>query len=370
MGSSVSPIVCNLYMEDFEQKALATSQYSPEWWRRYVDDTHTVLKKAHSQQFTDHLNSIDDDIKWTTEGEEIKETTLEGEGTPTVTKERCLAFLDTVTVVDDERNIKTRVYRKNTHTDQYLNFMSNHPIEHKIGVVRTLMNRAEAVVSDEGDLRDEKQHIRKALQINGYPKWAVDKGDPALKQVTSADTTSQSPPRIQRATAAVKTKRCPAIIPYIKGVSEELRRAFHQYNIPAYFKPCNTLRQLLVRPKDKVLKDRVIGPVYNIECDSCSATYIGETERSLKARFQEHKRRSSETSEVSRHIHVDQPGHSVEMDSVKILDIEPRWFERGVKEAIHIRVNKPSLNRDGGRYQLPSVWNNILDRRVGGGGRS
>ena len=27
------------------------------------------LKKAYAQEFTDHLNSIDDDIKWTTEGE-------------------------------------------------------------------------------------------------------------------------------------------------------------------------------------------------------------------------------------------------------------------------------------------------------------
>ena len=34
-----------------------------------MDDTHTVLKKIHSQEFTDHLNSVDDDIKWTTEGE-------------------------------------------------------------------------------------------------------------------------------------------------------------------------------------------------------------------------------------------------------------------------------------------------------------
>ena len=33
-----------------------------------------------------------------------------------------------------------------------------------------------------------------------------------------------------------------------------------------------------------------------------------------------------------------------------------------------IRVNKPSLNRDLGRYQLPSVWNNILNKRVTGGG--
>ena len=116
----------------------------------------------------------------------MKETTSEGGGTPTVKKERCLAFLDTVTVLDEERNIKTRVYRKNTHTDQYLNFMSNHPLEHKIGVVRTLMNRAEAVVSDQEDLREEKQHIRNALRMNGYPKWALDKGDPALKEQNAA----------------------------------------------------------------------------------------------------------------------------------------------------------------------------------------
>ena len=169
------------------------------------------------------------------------------------------------------------------------------------------MNRAEAVVSEQEDLKAEKEHIRKALRVNGYPRWVIDKGDPEQRE--SANETPERPsPQIQRTTAK-KQRRKPAIIPYIKGMSEELRRAFNQYDIPAYFKPYNTLRQLLVRPKDKVLKDRVVGPVYNIECNNCSATYIGETERSLKARFQEHNRRSSETSEVSRHIHVDQPGH-------------------------------------------------------------
>ena len=40
------------------------------------------------------------------------------------------------------------------------------------------------------------------------------------------------------------------------------------------------------------------------------------------------------------------------------------WFERGVKEAIHIRALKLSLNRDGGRYNLPSIWNNIIKERL------
>ena len=94
-------------------------------------------------------------------------------------------------------------------------------------------------------------------------------------------------------------KKRPVIIPYIRGFSEELKRTFGGYGIPTYFKPTNTLHQLLVHPKDPVGKDKVVGPVYKISCEECEATYVGETERSLKARFGEHRRPSSTTSEVS-----------------------------------------------------------------------
>ena len=76
----------------------------------------------------------------------------------------------------------------------------------------------------------------------------------------------------------------------IKGMSEQIRRVFKKYDVPAYFKPVNTLRQLLPRPKDEMLKGRVVGPVYHIPCDLCDASKIAETERSLKARFMEQRR--------------------------------------------------------------------------------
>ena len=127
-GSPVSPIVCNICMEDFEQIALAQASDPPRWWKRYVDDTYTILKKEQAQAFTEYLNTIDDDIKWTTEGEvqqEIKVEDMDKE------VERCLEFLDTLSVINDDGTIRTRVFRKATHTDQYLNLDSNHPLEHK-----------------------------------------------------------------------------------------------------------------------------------------------------------------------------------------------------------------------------------------------
>ena len=51
------------------------------------------------------------------------------------------------------------------------------------------------------------------------------------------------------------------VIPYIRGFTEELRRVFGGYGTPTYFKPLNTLRQLLVHPKDPVWKDKIVGPV-------------------------------------------------------------------------------------------------------------
>ena len=83
-----------------------------------------------------------------------------------------------------------------------------------------------------------------------------------------------------------------------------------------------------------------------------------------KARFGEHRRPSSTTSEVSRHIHSDNPSHNIILENTKILSVEHKWFERGVKEAIRIRALNPSLNRDGGHYNLPPIWNNIIKERL------
>ena len=88
--------------------------------------------------------------------------------------EKALVFLDMWTVVEPDGSISMQVFRKDTHTDQCINFISNHLLEHERGVVRTLMNSAARFVSEETELEREKEHIRNALKVNGYPDWMLE----------------------------------------------------------------------------------------------------------------------------------------------------------------------------------------------------
>lgn len=68
MGSQVSPIMANIFMEDFEKKALSGSSMAPKLWKRYVDDTFVIwalgINRLH--EFLEYLNSINPSIQFTT----------------------------------------------------------------------------------------------------------------------------------------------------------------------------------------------------------------------------------------------------------------------------------------------------------------
>ena len=143
--------------------------------------------------------------------------------------------------------------------DQYLYFNNNHPLEHKRGLLKNLMHRVDTIMSDEKDKVKEKSHVKQALNMNGYLDWLINSTpsrEPSLESATDRSKTTKTP----------TSKELPVVLSYINGVSEQIKKIFKQYDIPAYFKPLHALRQLLVRLKDKILKEGVVGPVYHIPC--------------------------------------------------------------------------------------------------------
>ena len=53
-------------------------------------------------------------------------------------------------------------------------------------------------------------------------------------------------------------------------------------------------------------------------------------------------------------------GHNISVDNFNIVGREDQNLKRAIKEAIFIRVNNPSLNRNVGKYHLPHIWDEVL----------
>ena len=222
MGSPVSVTEANLVKENVEQRALNTCASPPAFWKRYVDDTFTVLPKGQVQQFHAHLNSIEPTIKFTVE--------MEQEGS--------LPFLDTRVIRNSDGSLTTTVFRKKTHSDWYLVFDSHHPLAHKVAVTRTLLTQADWICARVPDTDVEKRRITVALSSNGYPTTLVKK---------SWHPTPHSTPPLE-----LDTPKAVVVIPYVKHLSESIRRILSPLKICTCFRPHRTLRQALVNLKDRV----------------------------------------------------------------------------------------------------------------------
>ena len=122
----------------------------------------------------------------------------------------------------------------------------------------------------------------------------------------------------------------------------------------------NTVRSMVSHPKDRVPLLNKSGVVYKVECGGCNASYVGETKRRLESRLAEH-RKAVQRGEVNASAlaeHVWNAGHQVDWDSMKVLDASSRHHSRLALEAIHIRRQKNSLNRDRGK--LGTAYDSII----------
>ena len=190
MGSPISPIVANFFMEEFEVEAINTSQHPPYLWKRYVDDTFTIIKSAYKRDFLDHNNSIDQHIKFTSED------SWENGSMPS---------LDTLITPKEDGSLGTTVYRKPTHTDLYLQWDSHHTIPSKYSVIGTLHHRAQAICSTHHLLQQDEDHIYRALTKCKYPAWALNRIKIKTKKIQSIITTEATPQTLAETTTRIYT---------------------------------------------------------------------------------------------------------------------------------------------------------------------
>ena len=124
-----------------------------------------------------------------------------------------------------------------------------------------------------------------------------------------------------------------------------------------YHRPINTIRSLLVHPKDKTPDLQKCGIVYQITCPQCQHMYMGETGRTLSARMKDHTSHNTQPTAVRDHCR--EHGHIISKNNVEVLAREEGWFKRKVREAIKIKTLQPTINRNQG-FDLPAIYSEIL----------
>ena len=189
------------------------------------------------------------------------------------------------------------------------------------------------------EFQKEKKHLEKVLEHNGYPARFIRNSTRPTRRVEE----QESP----KATIS---------IPYVAGLSEDIRRIAGGYNIRTIFRTQGTLRQTLTKVKDQLADTQRSNVVYRIPCSTCEKVYIGETQRVLGTRIREHQDacRLGYTKKSAIAEHAWDAGHRPDWKGVKILDTASKKNKLLVKEAIHIQLTPRgsySIVTTGGRYR-------------------
>ena len=87
-------------------------------------------QESHEQVFLNHINNLDPAITFTADGNQENGT---------------IPFLDTLVKPEADNSLSISVYRKPTHTDQYLELDSHHKVAAKYSVIGTLNHGAKVV---------------------------------------------------------------------------------------------------------------------------------------------------------------------------------------------------------------------------------
>ena len=312
MGSPASVVIAEIVMQALEKTIFDNISY--KFWYRYVDDVIACIPSDLIDQTLEFINSIDSNIQFTKEKEESCR----------------INYLDMCIIRKENGHLEFNVFRKETHTDKYLDFNSYHPLCHKQSTARSLFSRA-IKICDNKYINKELDHITSALSTNSYPSNLIKK----VKENSFQSAVDRSKKQLKYVSA-----------PYIKGASERVSRILKPYDIELAHKPTNTIKSNICHMKDKRENQDKAGIVYQLECKDCNASYIGESGRCLKDRIKEHKKDVTKKNDKSNvYHHVRDTGHSFDFNNTRVLDVERMAYKRRYLESAYSVIEDKCINR-------------------------
>ncbi|MCG8432382.1 MAG: hypothetical protein MJA29_14590, partial [Candidatus Omnitrophica bacterium] len=325
MGSPLGPTLANFCLAHMESKLLpnTTTETKPALYLRYVDDIFCIFRNGISYEpFFQSLNDLHRNLRFTFE-----------------LGPNSLPFLDTLVKVTDGQ-VTTEVYRKPTYTGLMLNVSATCPLKWKTGLMQCLLHRAYTICSNWSLFTKEDAHLEHLFSLNGYSNQMFQS---CVNRYVSGkfQKRQERPPKEDSVEA-------PVYIPYIGQPSviygKKIRQIFKQYykmNIRVIFTTFKVKNYFSLKCRTPfILRANV---VYKYTClRDADVSYIGKTKRHMALRMKEHFTDSN--SAIRQHL-LSCPTCPSDHSSFSIMDTGRSEFECIIKEALHIKSNKPLLNK-------------------------
>jgi hypothetical protein len=336
MGASISSVVAQLVLEDLEETVISQLNFNLPFFYRYVDDCILAIPRDKKDFILNIFNSYHQKLQFTIELEQNK----------------TIHFLD-ITLHNKNNKIKTEWYTKKTWSSRYTNFNSQHPLSQKKSVVIGLADRAIQLTDVEYRQRSIGK-AKQALLINNYPKTLID--SIFKKRIHRYYNIIQH--HANKNNKKTKGNNYYVTLPYIQGLSEQIKNLLSKCNIPVAHKGHNLLKGHFSKLKTKTAYLKKSHVVYEIPCNSCNGVYIGQTSQYLKARLQSHKYDKKNQTALTKH--EKQHKHSFNYDKTRILRTEIYNKKREIFESMEIKKNQNAINDKKDINNLSKIYFNIL----------
>ena len=170
------------------------------------------------------------------------------------------------------------------------------------------------VCSTQQLLKDEEEHLQKVLTENKYPTWTLNRVKNKIKAPTS-----QELKRREHANNTKGQNKPYMILPYVRGLSKSMKNICNKHGVQVHYKGGNTIKGLLMAPKDKDHITMKSGFIYRFKCHrvDCDDEYIGESSRTFDERFKEHLKAPSPIYD-----HQNITGHDTTIENFSIVGRE------------------------------------------------
>ena len=274
IGSPLGPALARIFMVHIERTLIPTLTEHMKPWKRYVDDTVSIIKETSIANVLTVLKNFHKNIEFTYE--------VEGNGK--------IKFLD-VLIIRNNNTLKTTVCRKKTHNRVYLHWKSFAPPTWKSSTLCSIITRAYRICSTQEYLEAELLKIKHEFtHINGYPKWMFHKINEVCKLSRNLNITTNNKSNINN---DITNTTHMLVLPYkgergqriIKSINKAVKKILPQNHVTQNVYKSKKLGSCF-NIKDFTKLEQQHDLTYFTQCPgvNCNETYLGKTARRLQER--------------------------------------------------------------------------------------